>query len=137
MTAKRIVLGAVVLALGYLPTLFAPFDFIDDGNLVYPGPPGLGLPGHVDLWWAKVRANVEHLGPFRPVLWVHWEVIANLTNGDPFAWRAVRLVWCGLSAGMLLWLLRELKAHPTAALAEFAASEAARTCQACGAVTPV
>ena len=121
-SAKRIVLGAIVLALGYLPTLFAPFDFIDDGNLVYPAPPGLGLAGHAELWWAKVMANVEHLGPFRPVLIAHWEVMANTTNGDPFAWRAVRLVWCGLAAGMLLWLLRVLKAHPTAALLAAAAA---------------
>lgn len=114
--------GALLLAMGYLPTLRTPFDFIDDGNLVYPGPPGLGLAGHVDLWWAKVQANVEHLGPFRPVLWVHWELAANLTNGDPFAWRALRLVWCGLAAGMLLWLLRELKTAPTAALLAAAAA---------------
>jgi len=46
MTVKRIVLGAVVIALGYLPTLFAPFDFIDDGNLVYPSPAGTTAAGH-------------------------------------------------------------------------------------------
>jgi len=38
-----IVGGALLIAAGYLPTLATPFDFIDDGNLVYPAPPGLGV----------------------------------------------------------------------------------------------
>jgi hypothetical protein len=117
-----VVLGGLVLALGYLPTLTAPFDFIDDGNLVYPAPPGTTLSQHVGLWWDKVRANVEHLGPFRPVLWAHWELAANALGGDPLAWRAVRLAWCALAAMALLWLMRELKVHPAAALAAGAAA---------------
>lgn len=108
--------GALLLAAGYLPTLHTPFDFIDDGNLVYPAPPGTTLSGHADRWWDNVRANYEHLGPFRPTLWVHWEVQANLFGGDPLAWRMYRLLWCGLAAGMLLWLFRELGVHPVAAL---------------------
>ncbi|QEL14189.1 hypothetical protein [Limnoglobus roseus] len=111
-----IALGAVALAAGYAPTLRAPFDFIDDGNLVYPAPPGTTLGGHVELWWQKVHANYEHLGPFRPTLWAHWEVFANVCGGEAKLWRAVRFVWCGLAAGMLLWLFRELKVHPVAAL---------------------
>ncbi|MDB5306769.1 MAG: hypothetical protein JWO38_971 [Gemmataceae bacterium] len=108
--------GGLLLAALYLPTLATPFDFVDDGNLVYPAaetPAG----GHVRLWWEKVRANYEHLGPFRPTLWAHWQVQANLFGGDPGAWRVYRLLWCGLAAGMLLWLFRELGAHPVAALA--------------------
>ena len=73
-----ILLGAVVLACGYLPTLRTPFDFIDDGNLVYPAHTGTSLSGHVALWWEKVVANYEHLGPFRPVVWAHWELFANV-----------------------------------------------------------
>jgi len=117
-----VVLGAAVLAAGYLPTLRTPFDFVDDGNLVYPAPPGTTPAGHVALWWEKVEANYEHLGPFRPVLWAHWELAANLFGGDPVPWRAWRLAWCGLSAGMLLWLFRELKLHPAAALLAGAAA---------------
>jgi hypothetical protein len=117
-----VVLGGVGLALGYLPTLAAPFDFIDDGNLVYPAPPGTTFGQHVGLWWDKVRANVEHLGPFRPVLWAHWELAANALGGDPLAWRAVRLGWCALAAISLLWLMRELKLHPVAALVAGAAA---------------
>src|SRR5262245_4992119 len=99
--------GALLLAAGYLPSLNTPFDFIDDGNLVYPAPPQ-SLADHAASWWEKVRANYEHLGPFRPTLWAHWYVQAELFGGDPLAWRVYRLLWCGLAAGMLLWLLREL-----------------------------
>ena len=75
-----------LFAFGYWPTLAAPFDFMDDGNLVYPTP-GLTARGHVELWWDKVAANVEHLGPFRPVVWAHWQLQANLFGADPLAWR--------------------------------------------------
>jgi len=109
-------LGGLLLAALYLPTLATPFDFIDDGNLVYPAPAGLGLKGHAELWWEKVEANYEHLGPFRPTLWVHWQIQANLFGGDPFLWRLHRFIWCGFAATMFLWLFRELKVHPVAAL---------------------
>jgi hypothetical protein len=114
--------GAVVLALAYLPTLAAPFDFIDDGNLVYPAPPGTTFREHVNLWWDKVANNVDHLGPFRPVLWLHWYVQANLFGAEPLAWRTCRLMWCALAAGTLLWLFRELHVPPFAALLAGAAA---------------
>lgn len=117
-----VVLGAVVIMAGYAPTLATPFDFIDDGNLVYPGPPGTTLSGHVALWWDKVKANYEHLGPVRPTLWAHWEVFANLSGGEAKVWRGIRFLWCGLAAGMMLWLFRELKIHPVAALVTAAAA---------------
>ena len=109
-------LGGLLLAALYIPTLATPFDFIDDGNLVYPAPAGLGFTGHVQLWWEKVQANYEHLGPFRPTLWVHWQLQANLFNGDAFTWRLDRFIWCVLAASMLLWLFRELRVPPVAAL---------------------
>ena len=113
--------GGVLLALVYLPTLAAPFDFIDDGDLVYPvSTPTLG--GQVQVWWDRVTDNVAHLGPFRPVLHAHWQLQANVLNADPLAWRAVRLAWCALAAIMLLWLMRELRAHPVAALVAVAAA---------------
>jgi hypothetical protein len=108
--------GGLLLAALYLPTLATPFDFIDDGNLVYPAAPGLSASDHVALWWEKVEANYEHLGPFRPTLWVHWQIQSNLFGGDPLIWRVYRLIWCALAATMLLWLLRELNVHPVAAL---------------------
>ena len=117
-----VVVGGLVLALGYLPTLTTPFDFIDDGNLVYPAPPGTTLVGHAGRWWDRVRANVEHLGPFRPAVWAHWELAANTLGGDPLAWRSARLGWCALAAVMLLWLMRELRLHPVAALVAGAAA---------------
>src|SRR2546421_12935948 len=72
-----VLLGAVLLPCLYLPTLATRFDFIDDGNLVYPSDP-MPLGERLGLVWDKVVANYEHLGPFRPVLWAHWETQAEL-----------------------------------------------------------
>ncbi len=109
-------LGGLALALLYLPTLTTPFDFIDDGNLVYPAPAGTTLDGHLDRYADKVAANVTHLGPFRPIVWAHWELTANLAGGDPLAWRLTRLAWCGLAATTLLAFLRGLNVPAPAAL---------------------
>ena len=114
--------GGAALALGYLPSLTTPFDFIDDGSLVYPAPDDSSGGDYVRAWWDKVRANVAHLGPFRPVLWGHWELFANTFDGDAVAWRVSRLAWCGFAATTLLWLMRELGVPPPAALAAAAAA---------------
>jgi hypothetical protein len=116
-----VILCGSALALAYLPTLSAPFDFLDDGNLVYTAR-DLSAADRVRVWWDKVRANVEHLGPFRPVVWAHWELAANTFGTSAVAWRAGRLAWCGLSAAMLLWLMRELRVHPLAAVLAAAAA---------------
>ncbi len=100
--------GAVVIPLVYVPTLATRFDFIDDGNLVYPAP-AMGLGDRLGLVWDKIVANYDHLGPFRPVLWAHWELVAELTGGDERAWRVARLVWSMFATGMLLALMRELR----------------------------
>lgn len=116
-----VILCGSALALAYLPTLSAPFDFLDDGNLVYTAR-DLSAAERVRVWWDKVRANVEHLGPFRPVVWAHWELAANTFGTSAVAWRAGRLAWCGLSASLLLWLMRELRVHPLAAVLAAAAA---------------
>lgn len=113
---RVVLIGAVLLPALYLPTLRTPFDFIDDGNLVYPAPP-MPLADRLHRVWERIEANSIHLGPFRPVLWVHWETFAALCRGDAFRWRCVRLLWCGLAAAALLTLLRELRLKPGAALA--------------------
>jgi hypothetical protein len=118
---RWVLLGGLLLALGYLPMLTAPFDFMDDGNLVYPTK-GLTLHQHAELWWQKVAANVEHLGPFRPVVWVHWQLAANVLGADPVAWRAGRLVWCAFAAITLLSFFHTLKIPPVAALLAGAAA---------------
>jgi hypothetical protein len=105
----------LLLPLAYLPTLTTRFDFIDDGNLVYPTR-GLSIGERAGVVWDKIVANYEHLGPFRPVLWCHWEVAADLLDGSELGWRLTRLAWCGLAALMLLWLLAELRMAPPAAL---------------------
>jgi hypothetical protein len=110
-----ILLGGLLLACLYLPMLRANFDFIDDGNLVYPSP-GLTFSAQVERIWDRILSNYHHLGPFRPVLWVHWETAANLLQADPLSWRCLRWLWTALAASCLLWLLRELGIRPSAAL---------------------
>ena len=95
----------------YLPTLATNFDFIDDGNLVYPAPP-MPLAERLDLVWLKIVNNFKHLGPFRPVLWLHWEAQAELLGGSPVCWRIWRLAWTMFAAGALLALLRDLRFRP-------------------------
>lgn len=120
--------AALLLVCIYLPTLTFPFDFVDDGNLVYPAPP-MSAVQRVGLWWQKVEANFVDLGPFRPVLWAHWEIGADLLGADPFLWRLTRLMWNAVAAGMLLWMLRELGASPWAAFlaAAFAVASPGRS----------
>jgi hypothetical protein len=101
-------IAALAIASLYLPSLQARFDFIDDGNLVYAdGPMPLGQRLH--LLWQRIEANYHDLGPFRPVLWLHWTVFAETLRGSELGWRAVRLMGCFAATGMLLWLLRELR----------------------------
>ena len=64
-----IVVGAGLLSCVYLPTLNMPFDFIDDGNLVYPAGPMPLERRRTRL--AKDRSQLSRSGPFRPTLWAH------------------------------------------------------------------
>src|SRR5262249_29828279 len=68
------------------------------------------------LVWQKIVANYEHLGPFRPVLWAHWELAADLFRGDAAKWHFARLVWSGVAVAALLALLRQLRLLPAASL---------------------
>src|SRR5262249_26684729 len=99
-----VVLGAALVPGLYLPGLMANFDFVADGNLVYPAPampPGQRLA----LIGEKILANQLHLGPIRPTLWAHWRIQADLLGGNAVAWRLLRLAWAMLAAGAFLWLL--------------------------------
>ena len=42
-----VLVGEAALAVGYLPSLTTPFDFIDDGSLVYPAPDESSAGGYV------------------------------------------------------------------------------------------
>ena len=110
-----IVLWAALIACLYLPTLATPFDFIDDGNLVYPSHAPT-LAGKVEYYWQCVVANYEDLGPFRPTLWAHWRLEAELFNANPYLWRAERLVFTFLATVAVLMLLTELRISWPAAL---------------------
>ncbi|MFO0810169.1 MAG: hypothetical protein U0746_16230 [Gemmataceae bacterium] len=111
-----VLVGALAIPCVYLPTLGTRFDFIDDGNLVYPAPP-MPLGPRLQLVWEKVVANYDHLGPFRPTLWAHWELAAELCGGDEFRWRLARLLWSGIATAAMLALLRELRVGAWPALA--------------------
>jgi hypothetical protein len=114
--------GGLLIAFGYLPMLQAPFDFTDDGNLVYAAPAGTTGSQYLERWWDKVAANVHHLGPFRPVLWAHWELAANCFADSPIAWRAAKMLWCAFAATTMLWLMSLLRLPPMASLLATAAA---------------
>jgi hypothetical protein len=111
----QITLVAAFLAALYLPTLTTRFDFIDDGNLVYPSE-SMPLGERLQLVWQKIEANYTDLGPFRPVLWAHWETEAEQFHGDARLWRLARLIWVGFAAASMLWFLRELGIRPFASV---------------------
>lgn len=117
----RLLLSSVVIAAVFLPTLHAPFDFVDDGNLVYPAP-AMELRQRLERVRANIRANYEHLGAFRPVLWAHWEAQADLFGGVARWWRMNRWLWLVLSTLALLGFLLELRVAPAAAIAATAAA---------------
>ena len=103
---RWVLVGAVLVSSLYLTTLGTRFDFIDDGNLVYPTA-AVSVSHRLHIVWHKIVANYRHLGPFRPVLWVHWETCAELFGGNAFQWRLARLGWLMLAVALFLWLLRE------------------------------
>src|SRR5713226_1433283 len=105
--ASWVLLWAILISSLYLPTLGTRFDFADDGNLVYPAP-AMSPAERIELYWEKVIANYRDLGPFRPVLWLHWEIQAEMFGANELCLRLCRLVWTTLSAASLLWLMLEL-----------------------------
>jgi hypothetical protein len=110
-----ILLWAFLISSLYLPTLTTPFDFIDDGNLVYPSHVS-SLSQRIDLLSQKIYANYHDLGPFRPVLWAHWELEANVLGANAHRWRAARFLWTVLASSAMLWLLTELEIRSAAAI---------------------
>ena len=104
-------LAALLIGSLYLPMLAARFDFVDDGDLVYPAAP-MPLAARAALTWARVVDNWRDLGPFRPVLWAHWDLQAELFGGDALRWRLSRLLWTALATVALLWLFGELRIAP-------------------------
>ena len=111
-----IFLWAILISSVYLPSLGTRFDFADDSTLVYPAPQ-MPFGERVGFYWKKVVANYEALGPFRPVLWAHWELQADMFGANELAWRLSRWVWTALAAASLLWLMLELNIAPMAAVA--------------------
>ncbi|MGH7428340.1 MAG: hypothetical protein ACREJ4_08290 [Candidatus Methylomirabilaceae bacterium] len=92
----------------YASTVSQPFDFEDDGNLVYSSAPHSGFGDRLALVWSRTLAELHHDGPFRPVLWAYFE-LHNYTFGlDVVRWRVARLGTLGVSAFLFLVLLLDL-----------------------------
>lgn len=91
----------------YLPTLSVPFDFVDDGCLVYPSQ-CRSLGEEARAVWERTVSEFHGRGPFRPVCWAHWMGGADLFGPNALHRRLARLAWAVLSTGLLLWLLREM-----------------------------
>lgn len=106
---------AILLGCLYLPTLAMPFDFIDDGDLVYPSRPS-STRYWAAIYWHRTLSNYRHLGPFRPTLWFHWGIEAELFNASASMWRGARLVWLMLSTCIFIWLMRELRIRKSGAI---------------------
>src|SRR4051812_18638267 len=114
-------LGAVLIVLPYLPTLTHPFDFIDDGCLVYSG--ASVSPGELPaLVWDHTLSDFHERGPFRPVFWAHCDGAAHLAGPHALPRRALRLGWELLAVVLWLRLLRGLGGGPVAGLLRAAGS---------------
>lgn len=74
-----------------------PFDFIDDGCLVYRGPGSL-----FERIADRTVGEFHTRGPFRPITWFHWELQAELLQESPIFHRVARWAFCWLTAWLSL-----------------------------------
>ena len=88
---------AFLIACPFLPTLAMPFDFIDDGCLVYRGPGSL-----FERIADRTVGEFHTRGPFRPITWFHWELQAELLQESPIFHRVARWAFCWLTAWLSL-----------------------------------
>ncbi len=111
-----IIPAGVLIACLYLPTLGIPFDFQEDGCLVYSRPGYAStLAGALPESLSFSAEEYRLRGPFRPVLWAHWFVSAALHDG-PMGFRVERLLVCALAACAMMLLLTEMGVAPAASV---------------------
>jgi hypothetical protein len=108
-------IGAVLIPCLYVHNLTVPFDFDDDGAMVY-SVGGANLGEWSARVWQLVMDDFVNRGPFRPTLWFFHQTVAAVFGSVATSWRAFFLVWSMIAAGSMLWLMRELRIGPLAAL---------------------
>jgi hypothetical protein len=96
--------------------LWQPFDFEDDGNLVY-APPTESIGARVAHVTERTVEDFTSRGPFRPVYWAYFEANYYFFGTNPVGWRIVRLTLLLLSAYLLIAWLSDLGIAPPAAAA--------------------
>ena len=107
--------GAVLIPCLYAHNLTVPFDFDDDGIIVY-SIGGASVPDWFDRVWQLVMSDFVSRGPFRPTFYFFHQTLAALLGPEALSWRLFFLGWSMIAAGCMLWLMRELRIGALAAL---------------------
>jgi hypothetical protein len=109
-TPWRLIILLVAALCGlYASTVSGPFDFEDDGNLVYSSAPHSGFTDRLSLVWENTLAQLQYHGPLRPVHWAYFELHNYIFGTDVLRWRVARLGTLGVSAFLFLVLLLDLR----------------------------
>jgi hypothetical protein len=107
--------GAVLIPCLYAHNLTVPFDFDDDGIIVY-SIGGANLSDWFARVWQLVMSDFVSRGPFRPTFYFFHQTLAALLGPEAVSWRLFFLGWSMIAAGCMLWLMRELRIGALAAL---------------------
>ena len=84
-------------------TVFFPFDFVDDGCLVYRESPGIAK-----RVMEKTFSEFHTRGPFRPMTWLHWELQAELFDQNACMHRLARFGMAFLTAWLLMIFFNQM-----------------------------
>lgn len=110
-----VVAGAAIIPCLYLHNLTVPFDFQDDGVLIY-AVGGTDLIDWFSRVWHLVIGDLVGLGPFRPTYWFVLQTAAAAFGQAPALWRLLFFTWSIVSAASMILLMRELRIGLLAAL---------------------
>lgn len=107
-------LASVLISALFLPTLATPFDFSEDGCLVYRDIFHVRYDNFCTAVMRQTISEFQHTGPFRPVVWAHWYASSLIHGHNALAYRMERLICCAIAAFCFLLLLREFNINPIA-----------------------
>jgi hypothetical protein len=105
-------LASVLISALFLPTLATPFDFSEDGCLVYRDIFHVRYDNFCTAVMRQTISEFQHTGPFRPVVWAHWYASSLIHGHNALAYRMERLICCAIAAFCFLLLLREFNINP-------------------------